>query len=146
MQQAFTTNVYNYFTLEAPEMFDFLVSEEIDINNDGTLETVNLIGGPEESNGDLNENVEITIDFEEVSIPITLLAESAPILYIYDIDQDGWMELFYETGNRVKTIEMYRYSDEGFNHHATINGKLVELTPFEVITDKEIYTFNEMDE
>ena len=146
MQQAFTTNIYNYITLEAPEMFDFLVSEEIDINNDGTLETVNLIGGPEESNSNMNENVEITIDFEELSIPITLLAESAPILYIYDIDQDGWMELFYETGNRVKTIEMYRFSDEGLNHHSTINGKLVELTPFEVVTDKEIYTFNEIAE
>lgn len=146
VQQAFTTNVYNYISLEAPEMFDFLVSEEIDINNDGTLETVNLIGGPEVNNSNLNDNVEIIIDFEDLSMPITLQAESPPILYIYDIDQDGWMELFYETGNRVKTIEMYRFSDEGLNHHTTINGKLVELTPFEVVTDKEMYTFNEIDE
>ena len=130
-------------TLQAPSMFDFFIMEEIDVNNDGVLETISFSGGPEENSSYLNEKVEIVIELDGLEItPLTLSAENAPILYFYDINQDGWMELFFETGARIIGTAMYEFTPDGLAYVTTLNGSVEEFTPHEVITSEDKYIFD----
>lgn len=134
----------SYITkLQAPSMFDFFITEEIDVNNDGVLETISFKGAAEESDSYLNENVEIVVDFEAYEkMPLTLSAENAPILYFFDINQDGWMELFFETGARITGTEMYQFTSDGLAYVTTLNGSVKEFTPYEAITSEGNYIFD----
>ncbi|WP_169891057.1 DUF2628 domain-containing protein [Litchfieldia alkalitelluris] len=141
--QVVTSNDSPYIKLEADDMFDFRVTETIDVNNDGVFETVILQGAPEDGDSYLNENVEIIVEFDGGSTSVIVSAENAPSLYVYDIDQDGWMDLLYETGYRIHTVDMYLLGKEGLEYYTTFDGSVEDLRPYEVVTDSDTYTFNE---
>lgn len=130
-------------TLKAPSMFDFFIEDKIDVNNDGILETISFRGGAIGGSSYLNENVEIVVEFDGLEItPLTLSAENAPILYFYDINQDGWMELFFETGARIIGTEMYEFTPEGLAKVTILNGSVEKFTPYEIITSEYNYVFD----
>lgn len=130
-------------TLKAPSMFDFFIEDKIDVNNDGILETISFRGGAIGGSSYLNENVEIVVEFDGIEItPLTLSAENAPILYFYDINQDGWMELFFETGARIIGTEMYEFTPDGLAKVTTLNGSVEKFTPYEIITSEYNYVFD----
>jgi len=138
------SNESTYITLQAPSMFEFIVTEEIDVNNDGALETVSFKGGSEESYVYLNENVEIIVEFDTGEISsLNVSAENAPTLYLYDIDQNGWMEVFFETGARLTGTEMYQFTSDGLGHSTTLNGSVEKFNPNEVITSEGNYIFDQ---
>jgi len=137
------SNEPTYITLHAPSMFDFIITNEIDLNNDGTLEIVSFNGGPEESSNYMNENVEIKVEFdtgEIFSVPVS--AENPPILYLYDINLDGWMEFFYETGARITGTDMYQFTPDGLEYVDTFNGAIEKLNAYEVFTNEDYYTLD----
>lgn len=137
-------NESTYITLQAPSMFEFIVTEKIDVNNDGALEKVSFKGGSEESYVYLNENVEIIVEFDTGEISsLKVSAENAPILYLYDIDRDGWMEVFFETGARLTGTEMYQFTSNGLAHATTLNGSVEKFNPNEVITSEGKYIFDQ---
>lgn len=130
-------------TLKAPSMFDFFIEDKIDVNNDGILETISFRGGAIGGSSYLNENVEIVVEFDGLEItPLTLSAENAPILYFYDINQDGWMEIFFETGARIIGTEMYEFTPDGLAKVTTLNGSVEKFTPYEIITSEYNYVFD----
>lgn len=130
-------------TLKAPSMFDFFIADKIDVNNDGILETISFRGGAKGGSSYLNENVEIVVESDGLEItPLTLSAEDAPILYFYDINQDGWMELFFETGARIIGTEMYEFTPDGLAKVTTLNGSVEKFTPYEIITSEYNYVFD----
>ncbi|MGE6487471.1 DUF2628 domain-containing protein [Paenisporosarcina sp. NPDC076898] len=134
----------NYIAFKAPEMFDFFFSEKIDVNNDGTLETVIFNGGPQEGDSYSNGSVEIIVEFEDGGrTPISVVADDAPVLYLYDLDQDGWMELFYETGYRGDTVDLYQFFPDGLEYSTTLVGSIEKFNPYEVITNEDTYFFND---
>ena len=133
----------NITTLQAPSMFNFFITKKIDVNNDGVLEKISFRGEPEGSSNYLNDNIEIVVEFDGTEItPLTVSAENAPILYFYDINQDGWMELFYETGARIIGTEMYKFTSDGLEKVTTLNGSVEKFTPNEVITSEYNYIFD----
>ena len=130
-------------TLKAPSMFDFLITDKIDVNNDGILETISFRGGAIGGSSYLNENVEIVVEFDGLEITLlTLSAENAPILYFYDINQDGWMEIFFETGARIIGTEMYEFTPDALAKVTTLNGSVEKFTPYEIITSEYNYVFD----
>lgn len=130
-------------TLKAPSMFDFFIEDKIDVNNDGIIETISFRGGAIGGSSYLNENVEIVVEFDGLEItPLTLSAENAPILYFYDINQDGWMEIFFETGARIIGTEMYEFTPDGLAKVTTLNGSVEKFTPYEIITSEYNYVFD----
>ena len=130
-------------TLKAPSMFDFFIEDKIDVNNDGILEIISFRGGAIGGSSYLNENVEIVVEFDGIEItPLTLSAENAPILYFYDINQDGWMEIFFETGARIIGTEMYEFTPDGLAKVTTLNGSVKKLAPYEIITSEYNYVFD----
>lgn len=130
-------------TLKAPSMFDFFIEDKIDVNNDGILEIISFRGGAIGGSSYLNENVEIVVEFDGLEItPLTLSAENAPILYFYDINQDGWMEIFFETGARIIGTEMYEFTPDGLAKVTTLNGSVEKFTPYEIITSEYNYVFD----
>lgn len=133
--------------IQAPDMFDFNVSENVDVNNDGIPEIVSLQGGPMVDDEFLNEQVEITVQFESDSFrtSVDVMAEDSPTLYLYDINEDGWMELFYETGYRISLVEVYQFGEEGLQYYSTLEGNVEEFHPFEVVTSEDIYSFEQLD-
>lgn len=130
-------------TLHAPDMFDFEVSEYVDVNGDGVDEVVTLMGGPEESSEYMNTNVEIGVAFQDGSIPIQTYAQNSPTLYLYDIDQDGWKDLFYETGNEEIIVEVYRFTSEGLQFAELLDGSVIDFKPFEVTTTSGTHTIDQ---
>ncbi|WP_075618271.1 DUF2628 domain-containing protein [Paenisporosarcina indica] len=134
---------FDYFVLEAPDMFGFYETQDIDVNNDGLLETVTFTGGTDEDDSYSNSNVEITVEFKDGSrASTTVSADNAPVLYLYDIEQDGWMELFYETGYRVFGTDIYRFTPDGLEYDTTLSGRIEEFSPYQVTTSEEFYTFD----
>ncbi|MGB3259727.1 DUF2628 domain-containing protein, partial [Paenisporosarcina sp.] len=134
----------NAFNIKAPSMFDFSITEDIDVDNDGVLDKVTFQGGPENGDSYLNENVELIVEFNHGgSTPITLMAENYPAVYFYDIDQDGWMEVFYETGYRVTSVDMYQFTPDGLEYSTSLSGSIVEFTNDEVITSDDVYPYDE---
>ncbi|MEK5146097.1 DUF2628 domain-containing protein [Psychrobacillus sp. FSL K6-4615] len=140
----FTSNDSSYIpTLKAPSIFDFFIGDKIDVNNDGILETISFRGGAKGSSTYLNTNVEIVVEFGGLEItPLILSAENAPILYFYDINQDGWMELFFETGARIIGTEMYEFTPDGLAKLTTLNGSVEKFAPYEIITSEYNYVFD----
>ncbi|MCZ8531999.1 DUF2628 domain-containing protein [Psychrobacillus psychrodurans] len=138
------SNEPSYITaLQAPSMFDFFITKKIDVNNDGILETISFRGGPEESSSYSNNNVEIIVELDDTDMTsLTISAENAPILYFYDINHDGWMEIFYETGARIIGTEMYQFTPDGLAKVTTLNGSVVKFNPNEVITSEYNYIFD----
>ncbi len=131
-------------TLQATDMFDFFITEDIDVNNDGTLETVTFRGGSAEEEGSYsNGNVEIIVEFSDgSSTAIHVIADNVPVLYLYDIDQDGWMNLFYETGYRFMMVDMYKFTPNGLEYDSTLRGSVEKFNPYEVITNEGTYGFD----
>lgn len=139
-----SSNETSYITtLKAPSMFDFFIEDKIDVNNDGILETISFRGGAIGGSSYLNGNVEIAVEFDGLEItPLTLSAENAPVLYFYDINQDGWMELFFETGARIIGTEMYEFTPDGLAKVTTLNGSVEKFAPNEIITSEYNYVFD----
>lgn len=130
-------------TLKAPSMFDFFIGDKIDVNNDGIVEIISFRGGAKGSSSYLNGNVEIAVEFDGLEItPLKLSAENAPVLYFYDINQDGWMELFFETGARIIGTEMYEFTPDGLAKVTTLNGSVEKFAPYEIITSEYNYVFD----
>ena len=137
------SNELAYITLKADSMYDFYITEEIDVNDDGLLEVVTFRGGPEVSDSYINEKVEILVEFETGAVSsLTVDAENAPTLYLYDINLDGWMELFYETGYRLTGTDVYQFTPDGLEYVDTFNGAIERLDEYEVYTNEDYYTLD----
>ncbi|SFQ51673.1 Protein of unknown function [Psychrobacillus psychrotolerans] len=137
------TNEPTYITLMADSMYDFYMTEEIDVNDDGFLEIVTFRGGPEVNDNYLNDQVEILVEFETGDvISLTVVAENAPTLYLYDINLDGVMELFYETGARVTGTDIFQFTSNSLEYVETFNGAIERLDEYEVYTNKNYYTLD----
>ena len=133
----------NYTVLEAPNLFDFSIEKKIDINNDGVVETVKLVGGKEKSNSYMNENIQIKVENDTTEAFINVKATNIPVLYIYDINQDGWMELFFQTSDRSTTVEVYHFGNLGLESYAMLEGEITDLEPFVVTTTEDTYRFDD---
>ncbi|MFJ7825436.1 DUF2628 domain-containing protein [Psychrobacillus sp. NPDC096623] len=137
------SNELAYITLKADSMYDFFITEEMDVNDDGFLEVVTFKGGPEVGDSYLNEQVEILVEFETGAVSsLTVDAENAPTLYLYDINLDGWMELFYETGYRLTGTDIYQFTPDGLEYVDTFVGAIERLDEYEVYTNKNYYTLD----
>ncbi|MBN8209871.1 DUF2628 domain-containing protein [Bacillus sp. NTK071] len=131
------------FTLSPQSIWDFSLNKEIDLNGDGTMDTITFKGGPMRDDEYLNEQVEIKIEINDQETGISVDAESNASLFIYDIDQDGWVEFLYETGGRLPAVDIYQFGEEGLEYVDSINGKFEDAQPFEVTTSEEIYSYEE---
>lgn len=88
--------------------------------------------------------MEIIVEFDTGEISSLMVsAENAPTLYLYDIDQNGWMELFFETGALLTGTEIYQFTSEGLAHAITLNGSVERFNPNEVITSEGNYIFDQ---
>ena len=51
------------------------------------------------------------------------------------------MNLFYESGYRLKSVDMYQFTPDGLEYDSTLRGSVEKFNPHEVITNEGTYEF-----